>query len=56
MTIGAELPVMVSSIIIMAVIVLYSRACKSTSNPEYKFDIDAETRKLFPSVKASKQL
>ena len=32
MTIGAELPVMVSSIIIMAVIVLYSRACKTTSN------------------------
>ena len=44
-TIGAELPVMVSSIIIMAVIVLYSRACKSTSNPEYKFDIDAENQK-----------
>lgn len=45
MTIGAELPVMVSSIIIMAVIVLYSRACKSTSNPEYKFDIDTENQK-----------
>lgn len=28
MTVGAELPVMVSSIIIMAVIVLYSRACQ----------------------------
>ena len=45
MTIGAELPVMVSSIIIMAVIVLYSRACKTTSNPEYKFDIDTENQK-----------
>lgn len=45
MTVGAELPVMVSSIIIMAVIVLYSRACKSTSNPEYKFDIDTSNQK-----------
>jgi len=45
MTVGAELPVMVSSIIIMAVIVLYSRACKSTSNPEYKFDIDTSDQK-----------
>ena len=45
MTIGAELPVMVSSIIIMAVIVLYSRACKTTSNPEYQVDFKTDDQK-----------
>lgn len=41
MTIGAELPVMVSSVIIMAVIVLYSRAVK-IDDPDYKLDVKTE--------------
>ena len=36
---------MVSSIIIMAVIVLYSRACKTTSNPEYQVDFKTDDQK-----------
>nr|WP_293989460.1 L-lactate permease [uncultured Megasphaera sp.] len=57
MTIGAELPVMVSSIIIMAVIVLYSKASKTTSNPEYQvhFEDGAEKKTVSfgEGVKAS---
>ena len=45
MTVGAELPVMVSSVIIMAVIVLYSKASKTVSNPEYKLEMHEENKK-----------
>lgn len=40
-TMGAELPVMVPSVIIMAVIVLYSRAVK-VDDPEYKLETKVE--------------
>lgn len=55
-TIGAELPVMVSSIIIMAVIVLIPEPARRRAIRNTRSTSKRTIRKLFPLAKASKQL